>query len=200
MPYINPQSGYLHNFKNENPFSRNPYILSELYRTDDTRKKADENLLQITKSTLKMEKPKNLTSILYSLSSASNNDLIPQIWKDKLTISRLKISSLLTALAYRKKLLRDSIYNIDNDICSLHTQQFALQDSSSLGKYSINPAQSGLEKSVVNLESEKRTQRSAFWKDATSIQEDLVNAISDYISLKRKMNLLGINSNNKEND
>jgi len=143
---------------------------------------------------------KTLEQILSPLLANSSNDPVDQIWEDKLKIARFKISSLVGALYLREKIKKQNIYGIDEDICKIHTQQFALATSPSFDKYSINLDQIGLEKTVCSLEHEKRSEVVSFWKDVTSLRKDLVEAIDEYLSLKRKMELLEIKAERYSND
>lgn len=120
------------------------------------------------------------------------NNPIDQTWEDKLKIARLKISSLANTFYQRELIKRDNIWKIDEDICKIHTQQFTLAKSPSFDKYSINMDQIGLEKTICSLEHEKRSEITNFWKDILMIQKDFIEALNEYLSLKRKMDLLGI--------
>jgi len=144
--------------------------------------------------------PKSLEQLLSPLLANSSNDPIDQIWEDKLKIARFKISSLVSALSLRENIKERNIYGIDEDICKIHTQQFALATSPSFDKYSINLDQIGLEKSVCSLEHEKRSEVVNCWKDIITMRKDLVEAINEYLSLKRKMDLLGIKTGRDSND
>ena len=133
----------------------------------------------------------SLESLVSIIARRQSADPIDQIWHDKLTILRLRLSSLIQSLRTRQKLKDDNIYNINKDICQIHTQQFSIKNDA-LKKYSPSNELLGLEKAVCNLEGEKRSEVLNCWKDLSMIQRDLVECISDYISLKRKMNLLNI--------
>jgi len=137
-------------------------------------------------------KYQSLESLLNSHRNNQPSDPINQIWQDNLRISRFKISSLLNALYSRDKIKGINIYQINEDICKIHTQQFSLANDSSIGQYSLNKDQFGFEKSVCSLEREKRTEIVNCWKDKLMMRKDLIEAISDYLSLKRKMGLLGL--------
>ncbi|MCJ7813082.1 hypothetical protein MUP95_07185 [bacterium] len=141
----------------------------------------------------------NLEHILSYFNKNSSTDPINQIWQDKLKIARFKISSLVNALALRDQIKHNNIYHIGQDICKIHTHQFALEDSSLFG-YSINLAKFGLEKTACSLEGEVRSEIVSCWKDKLLMQKDLTEAIAEYLSLKRKMNLLGLNTKNSYND
>ncbi|OVE78787.1 hypothetical protein BVY01_04425 [bacterium I07] len=139
---------------------------------------------------------KTIEKLINHLVGDSPTNPINCIWHDKLTIARFKISSLVHALYLREKLKSDNLYRIDQDICNIHTQQFALQDAH-FGQYSMNSAQFGLEKAVTGLESEKRSEAVGCWKDILGLRKDLTDAITEYLSIKRKTSLLGMDSNIK---
>lgn len=84
------------------------------------------------------------------------------------------------------------MYHINNDICSLHTAGFALDNNNPAGKYAVNTQKIGLEKAVAGLEKDKRSEIVGFWSDILLLRKDLTDAIHDYLALRRKMNLLGI--------
>jgi len=95
-------------------------------------------------------------------------------------------------MSIRDKIRQDNIYRIDQDICKLHTQQFALGNGHSSGHYAVDPAHIGLEKTVISLEKEKRSEVIHCWSDLLSLRKDFTEALKDYLALKRKMNVLGI--------
>lgn len=144
--------------------------------------------------------PRNLEYILHSFLCDSSGDPINQIWEDKLKSAKLKISSMVYALTLREIIKRKNIFSIDEDICKIHTQQLALANSPSFNKYSLNTEQLGLEKTVTSLEHEKRSEIVNCWKDMLLIQKDFIEAINEYLSLKRKMEVLEIDTRRYSND
>ncbi len=136
--------------------------------------------------------PKSLDRLLSYFISSDIVDPIEQTWQDKLKIARFKISSLVNAINVRNKIREDNMYHINNDICSLHTAGFALDNNNPAGKYAVNTQKIGLEKAVAGLEKDKRSEIVGFWSDILLLRKDLTDAIHDYLALRRKMNLLGI--------
>jgi hypothetical protein len=144
-------------------------------------------------------KYQSLESLLHNPQKIKHSDPINQIWQDKLKISRFRISSLINALALREKIKHENIYRINYDICKIDTLKFAMANDSSLGRYTTNIYNTGLEKTVSGLEREKRTESIGCWKDILMMRKDLIEAVSEYLSLKRKMGLLGIKIKNNYN-
>jgi len=144
-------------------------------------------------------KYQSLGSLLNPQKNNQSSDPIHQIWQDKLRISRFKVSSLLKTLSLREKIKKENIYNINEDICKLHTIQFAMANDSSVGEYTGNMQNFGLEKAVGNLEREIRSEITGCWKDISMMRKDLIEATSDYLSLKRKMRLLGLKNKTNYN-
>ena len=145
-------------------------------------------------------KYQSLESLLSNTKNDPPTDPINHIWQDKLKLVRFKMSSLLNALNLRDQIKQDSLYDINQDICKIHTLQFAMANDSSLGKYTSNKYHLGLEKAVGNLERDKRSEVLSCWKDTVMMRKDLVDALREYMSLKRKMSLLGLRMNTKYND
>ena len=169
-----------------------PKIQSNIKEIEHDSTKKNDHLKDLTKYS-------SLESLISTIPKNQPSDPINHIWQDKLKIAQCQVSSLINAIDLRGKIKQENIYRINQDICNIHTQQFALQNSSPFGKYSITPDQSGLEKSVVNLEREKRSEIVGCWKDILMTRKDLIDAISDYLSLKRKMDLLGIQTRDNQN-
>ena len=93
----------------------------------------------------------------------------------------------IVALINEREQIRDSnIYQIEKDICKVHTKMFNLSWQRYNINFDTNKEYHKLQQQVIMLNREKRAEDVACWKDLIHLKSDLRESLKDAEQEKRK--------------
>ena len=93
-----------------------------------------------------------------------------------------RIGKLETWLDDRKKILYDNLARIEDDICHADSD---LYHARLTHPYDTRPAE-GIERTVFDLEQQKRFERGGAWKDMWLVNKELLELVRQYQQLQRR--------------
>jgi len=161
----------------------------------------DEAMEHFIKYQLPLQCVKNdlhLQDIAYEALNPDNNisyniykqDPLSQFLSSKREFLNKSLDEIVSLINERGQIRENNIYQIEKDICKVHTKMFNL----SWQRYNINfdtdKEYHKLQQQVIMLNREKRAEDVACWKDLIHLKSDLRESFKDAEQEKRKQAIL----------
>jgi hypothetical protein len=132
----------------------------------------------------------HILQTLYQTSTKKDalEEEIDNIFRDKQTLIRSKIELILLQLEQRKKINQEVLYEIDKDSCKAQSLIFEMGHR----VYRIDRDRITLEKTKLDLESQKRLEEVSYFRDTGLLNKDLKDTLIQYLSEVQKSKILGL--------
>ena len=130
----------------------------------------------------------HILQTLYQTSTKKDalEEEIDNIFRDKQTLIRSKIELILLQLEQRKKINQEVLYEIDNDSCKAQNLIFEM----GYRVYRIDRDRITLEKTKLDLESQKRLEGVSYFRDTGMLNRDLKETLIEYLNEVQKTKLI----------
>jgi len=123
-------------------------------------------------------------------SNISKQDPLARFLSGKRRLLNKTIEDIVTLIEEREKIRDRNIYQIDKDICEVHTRMFNLPGQ----RYQLNPdiekMYHTLQQQVMRSYGEQRAEAISCWRDVTRLKSDLREPVKELEQEKRKQSLL----------
>lgn len=129
----------------------------------------------------------------YSAKTKNSEDIVGEIFEDKLHALKTTIESILAQIEQRKKFTKNNLLSLLRGECKCDTELMQLEDKL---KYSgaagpgADKAKATAQKELLNLERERRFEGVSCWRDLVFLRKELVNTLSEYKTALRKQAML----------
>lgn len=110
-----------------------------------------------------------------------SDPLADMIGADKRDLGE-RIGKLESWLDDRKKILYDNLARIEDDVCHAESDLYHVRATH---PYEARPAE-GIERTLFDLEQQKRFERGGAWKDMWLVNKELLELVRQYQQLKRR--------------
>jgi hypothetical protein len=111
---------------------------------------------------------------------------IDNIFRDRQTLIRSKIELILLQLEQRKKINQEVLYEIDKDSCKAQNLLFEM----GYRVYRMDRDRITLEKTKLDLESQKRLEEVSYFRDTGMLNRDLKETLIEYLNEAQKTKLI----------
>ena len=123
-------------------------------------------------------------------SNTSKQDPLARFLSGKRRLLNKTIEDIVTLIEEREKIRDRNIYQIDKDICEVHTRMLNLPRE----RYIVNPDTEKmyhtLQQQVMRSYGEQRAEEISCWRDVTRLKSDLREPVKELEQEKRKQSLL----------
>jgi hypothetical protein len=130
----------------------------------------------------------HILQTLYQTSTKKDalEEEIDNIFRDRQTLIRSKIELILLQLEQRKKINQEVLYDIDKDSCKAQNLIFEM----GYRVYRMDKDRITLEKTKLDLESQKRLEEVSYFRDIGMLNRDLTETLIQYLSEVQKTKLI----------
>jgi len=136
------------------------------------------------------QKPQNYSPVIAVPYQTNNKDISEAITSDKLNLLSTTIDHLTYQINKRAKIRDFNIDDLDHKLCDTEGKLLNLDAF----PHNINPLieskRSECYRTINQLKSDKNQEVVRCWKDQSSLYTDLLKAIGEYRSIKRRSNIL----------
>ena len=119
-----------------------------------------------------------------------NQDPLSQFLSDKRKFLNKSLDEVVALINEREQIKDSNIYQIDKDICKVHTKMFNLSWQRYNFNFDTDKAYHKLQQLVMALNREKRSEDVACWKDVTQLKSYLRESLKEAEQEKRKQAIL----------
>lgn len=111
---------------------------------------------------------------------------LSDVLRERLALKKFTLGQIMALIQGRRKIMYRHIKEIDRGVCNCISHIYELefwlpQDRAR--------RQNTLERTIAGLEKEKRAERVACWRDLARLHQDVLEAIGEYRSAKRRARL-----------
>ena len=119
---------------------------------------------------------------------------LDSFFTDKLELNELHVSGLVSQIYKRNDIKNENLYRIDKDMMKCQNKIFEIEHLPKWYNKNITNTRNTLEKEILDLEKEKRSEYVSWWRDLVLIKKDLINTIKELKSSENRQNLvIGLN-------
>ena len=111
---------------------------------------------------------------------------IDDLFKDRLGLIRSKIELILLQLEERKRISQEIMYQMERDSCKVQNLIFEMGPLA----YYINRERLSLEQTKLDIETQKRKEEVSYFKDTGLLNQDLKDALIQYLGEVQKNSIL----------
>ena len=131
-----------------------------------------------------------INQFIDSQSSKKSEDEVELMFSEKVGIAKALVIQILSQIKEREIIKERNFAKINYDMGRLSW----LKDMCA-GSYALNMSNADLdlEKQVVNLEKEKRTEQVSCWRDLVNLKKDLMGIMAEYKTTAKKKKVLSMN-------